>query len=151
MFILISTLEFLNHLKCLLLVFKRGQGTPDVGAFHGSDIPEFYGFNVSSDFIGTDALSMFPNLSCFQCGLTYHGCHYYSVNFANTGNPAIPYNSKSLLSNVDWQPWGSSAQHPLLTFLDPAPNVSITSDTYRAYAMNLLNNITLGLASASAS
>jgi acetylcholinesterase len=76
---------------------------------------------------------------------------FTAVNFANTGNPTIPHNSKSLLSNVDWQPWGSSAQHPLLTFLDPAPNVSITFDTYRVDAMNLLNNITLGLASAGAS
>jgi acetylcholinesterase len=130
-------------------VFKRGQGV--VGAFHASDIPEFYGSSVSPDFIGTDALGMFPNLSYYQCGLTYHGYYYYSVNFANTGNPAIPHNSKSLLSNVDWRPWGSSAQHPLLTFLSPAPNVSITFDTFRASAMNLLNNITLGLASASAS
>ena len=76
---------------------------------------------------------------------------FTAVNFANTGNPTIPRNSKSLLSNVDWKPWDSSAQHPLLTFLDPAPNVSITSDTYRVDAINLLNNITFGLASARAS
>ena len=132
-------------------MFKRGQHTPGVGAFHSSDIPEFCGSGASPDFIGTDAFGMFPNLSYYQCGLIYHGCHYYSVNFANTGNPGTPHNSKSLLSNGDWQPWSSSAQHPLLTFLDPAPNVSITFDTYRAYAINLLNNITLGLDSASAS
>jgi len=108
-------------------LFKRGKGP--VGAFHSSDIPEFYGSGASPDFIGTDAL----------------------VNFANTGNPSNPHNSMSLLSNVDWKPWDSSAQHPLLTFLDPSPNVSITFDTYRADAMNLLNNITVGLALASAS
>ena len=116
--------------------------------FHSSDIPEFYGSGASPDFIGTDALGMFPNLSYYQCGLTLPWVLllFIAVNFANTGNPTIPHNSKSLLSNVDWKPWGSSAQHPLLTFLDPAPNVSITFDTYRADAMNLLNNITLGLA-----
>ena len=76
---------------------------------------------------------------------------FTAVNFANTGNPTIPRNSKSLLSNVDWKPWDSSAQHPLLTFLDPSPNVNITSDTYRVDAINLLNNITFGLASARAS
>ena len=138
--------EFLNHWKCLLLVFKRGTGP--VGAFHTSDIPEFYGLSASPDFIGTDALGTFSNLSYHRCSLTYFGCCYYSlaVNFANTGNPTLPRNPMSLLSNVDWKPWDSSAQHPLLTFLDPAPNVSITSDTYRADAMNVLNNITLGLA-----
>ena len=55
----------------------------------------------------------------------------YSVNFANTGNPTIPYNSKSHLSSVDWKSWNSCSNHPLLTFLDPALNVSITYDTYK--------------------
>jgi acetylcholinesterase len=126
-------------------VYRRGKSL--VGAFHSSDIPEFYGFSASPDFIGTDALGMFPNLFLLSM---WFDLPWLPVNFANTGNPAIPHNSKSLLSNVDWKPWGSSAQHPLLTFLDPAPNVSITFDTFRVDAMNLLNNITLGLASASA-
>lgn len=66
---------------------------------------------------------------------------YDSVNFANTGNPNKPHNPNSLLSNVDWQPWGSSADHPLLSFIDPAPEVSITFDDFRVPAINLLNNI----------
>ena len=71
-------------------------------------------------------------------------CWYtYPVNFANTGDPTIPQNPQSLLCGVDWQPWNSSLEHPLLTFLDPAPNVSIAFDTYRVDAMNLLNNISL--------
>lgn len=37
-------------------VFKRGKATLDLGAFHSSDIPEFYGSDPTSDFIGTDAL-----------------------------------------------------------------------------------------------
>ena len=57
-------LEILNHWKCLSLGFKRGAG--QVGAFHSSDIPEFYGSGVSPDFIGTDALGMFSNLSYYD-------------------------------------------------------------------------------------
>jgi hypothetical protein len=40
-------------------VFKRGKSIPKLGAFHSSDIPEFYGSGVAPDFIGTDALGMF--------------------------------------------------------------------------------------------
>lgn len=36
----------------------------------------------------------------------------------------------------------------MLTFLDAAPGVSITPDTYRKDAMNLLNDIELGAAHA---
>ena len=80
--------------------------------------------------------------------LTCHDVnYYYSVNFANTGKPTIPRNSDSLLSTVDWRPWSSSTDHPLLTFLDPAPNVSITFDDFRVPAINLLNNLFLHLAS----
>ena len=61
----------------------------------------------------------------------------------------MPHNPISLLSNVDWQPWSSSADHPLLTFTDPAPDVSITSDNFRVTEINLLNNIYLHLASGS--
>jgi hypothetical protein len=75
--------------------------------------------------------------------LTYHGRYYLSVNFANTasGNPSMPHNPDSLLSAVDWQPWSSSADHPLLTFIDPAPAVSITFDNFRIPEINLLNNL----------
>jgi acetylcholinesterase len=70
------------------------------------------------------------------------------VNFVNTGDPNTPKNPASLLSKVDWQPWGSSAANPpLLTFLDPAPTVMITFDTYRADAMKILTNISLAVAS----
>ena len=61
----------------------------------------------------------------------------------------MPHNPNSLLSNVDWQPWSSSADHPLLTFIDPAPDVSITFDNFRVPETNLLNNIILHLASGS--
>ena len=76
-------------------------------------------------------------------------CYYHLVNFANTGNPTTPHNPNSLLSTVDWQPWSSSAEHPLLTFLDPAPSLSITFDDFRVPEINLLNKLFLQLASGS--
>ena len=39
-------------------MYKRGKDTPYLGAFHNSDIPEFYGSGTAPDFIGTDALGM---------------------------------------------------------------------------------------------
>ena len=46
----------------ILSVFKRGKSTPELGAFHGFDLPEFYGESygagVAPDFIGTDALGV---------------------------------------------------------------------------------------------
>ena len=56
----------LDGSECLLLVFKRGKTTPEIGSFHSSDIPEFYGTGDAPDFIGTDALGMVSSLA------TYH-------------------------------------------------------------------------------
>jgi hypothetical protein len=44
---------------------------------------------------------------------------------------------------------GSSTDHPLLTFLDPAPSVSITFDNFRVAEMKLLNGIFLQFVSGS--
>ncbi|TDL14977.1 carotenoid ester lipase precursor [Rickenella mellea] len=100
-------------------LYKRGKASPFFGASHGSEVPEFYGA-LGTDFIGTDAL----------------------VNFVNTLNPNGPKNSISLLSALDWPQWASnSTAPPLLTFLDPAPSISITPDTYRLEAMNVLIQI----------
>ncbi|KDR73257.1 hypothetical protein GALMADRAFT_727490 [Galerina marginata CBS 339.88] len=107
--------------KTFAFLFKRGKATPELGAFHSTDIPEFYGTGDAPDFIGTDAL----------------------VNFANSGNPNLPKNPISLLSKVDWPAWTNSANPPLLTFADPAPNVTITFDTFRADAMDLLTKLSL--------
>ncbi|KDR77272.1 hypothetical protein GALMADRAFT_120430 [Galerina marginata CBS 339.88] len=116
--------------KTFAFLFKRGKTTPVLGAFHSSDIAEFYGVEsninaTSPDFIGTDAL----------------------VNFANTGDPNLPNNSMSLLSAMNWPAWTASTSPPLLTFIDPAPNVTITFDTYRVDAMNLLTNISFAIPS----
>jgi acetylcholinesterase len=84
-------------------VYKRGKATRYLGAYHGSDIPEFFGSGVAPDFIGTDALGIFSNLVIVTMLI-----HVYPVNFANTGNPTIPRHPKCLLSAVNWQPWNSS-------------------------------------------
>ncbi|TFK32450.1 sterol esterase [Crucibulum laeve] len=107
-------------------LFKRGKATPGLGSFHGSDITEFYGSGVLPDFIATDAL----------------------VNFVNTLNPTTPSNPISLLSasGLKWNEWGSSATAPpMLTFLDPSPLLAITTDTFRADALDLLTSISLNL------
>ncbi|PAV16481.1 sterol esterase from carbohydrate esterase family CE10 [Pyrrhoderma noxium] len=107
-------------------LYKRGKGTPKLGSSHGSDIPEFYSTNSTSDFIGTDIL----------------------INFANSLNPTIPSNPISLLtqSELSWKRWNSSGTAPpLLTFLDPAPEISITNDTFRKDAIDLLNSIAVKL------
>ena len=128
-------------------MFKRGKSIPKLGAFHSSDIPEFYGYGANPDFIGTDALGMF--FQAFVADLQRRFNYTHSVNFAYTGKPTTPANRKSLLSTVDWQPWSSSSDHPMLTFLDPAPNVSITFDDFRVPEINLLNNLFLHFASGS--
>jgi hypothetical protein len=52
-------LELFKSLEMPLLVFKRGNSLGPTGAYHSSDIPEFYGSSASPDFIGTDAVGMF--------------------------------------------------------------------------------------------
>ncbi|TFK62937.1 alpha/beta-hydrolase [Pluteus cervinus] len=104
-------------------LFKRGKDTEFLGSFHGSDIPEFYGTGTP-DFIGTDAL----------------------INFAHHLNPNAPTGtgSISLLSQIHWPEYASNGTHPpLFTFLDPAPSVAITDDTFRVAAMDLLMGLSL--------
>ena len=56
---LFMTVQMIGML--FVLVFKRGKATPNMGAFHTSDIPEFYGTDAKPDFIGTDALGIFSS------------------------------------------------------------------------------------------
>ena len=58
-------------LNDLLLEYKRGKAIPYLGAFHGSDISEFFGSGVAPDFIGTDALGIFSNLFIVACADTH--------------------------------------------------------------------------------
>ena len=56
----------------------------------------------------------------------------------------LPENPISLLtsSGLTWDCYGSSVDSPpLLTFIDPAPEATTTSDTYRKDGIGLLNKI----------
>ncbi|CCL98520.1 uncharacterized protein FIBRA_00519 [Fibroporia radiculosa] len=104
-------------------LYKRGKATPILGTFHASDLVEYF---TSVDYIGVDAI----------------------INFANTLNPntppGLPGAILSLLSLYTWDQWGSNpSSPPLLTFVDPAPLITTTADTYRADAMQLLTNLSL--------
>ena len=53
-----------------------------------------------------------------------------AVYFAHKGNPNAPRDSISLLRDITWEKWSSSEESPpLLTFVDPVPSMTITSDT----------------------
>ncbi|TDL14968.1 carotenoid ester lipase precursor [Rickenella mellea] len=101
-------------------LYARGKAAPILGSFHSSDLAEFYGSGLGQDFIGTDAL----------------------INFVNTLNPN-GNNRISAVSNINWKTYGSSATAPpMLEFIDPAPLVQMTTDTYRASAIQQVITLT---------
>ncbi|KAI0052056.1 sterol esterase [Auriscalpium vulgare] len=114
-------------------LFKRFKSTPYLGSFHGSDISEFFAVagvtdpGSPPDFIGTDAL----------------------INFVTNLDPNAPKNlakGLSYLSGVTWKQYGSNpTAPPLLTFNDPAPNISFTTDTYRQDAMASVSALNMKL------
>ena len=67
-------------------MYKRGKATPYLGAFHGSDIPEFYGSGVAPDFIGTDALGILSSLvivSVLIYVLSSQLCKYWQPQYSS--------------------------------------------------------------------
>ncbi|KAK0237817.1 Alpha/Beta hydrolase protein [Armillaria nabsnona] len=108
-------------------LYSRGNTTAYVGAYHGSDLTEFFSFGgsaSSNDFIGTDAL----------------------VNFATNLDPNYSPNTTdrgiSLLETTSWSEW-ISAQRNMAQFTDSSSLLTFTTDTYRATAMQLLTNLSL--------
>ncbi|PBK90022.1 sterol esterase [Armillaria gallica] len=108
-------------------LYSRGNTTAYVGAYHGSDLTEFFSFGGSAsgnDFIGTDAL----------------------VNFATNLDPNYSPNTTdrgiSLLETTSWSEW-TSAQRNMAQFTDSSSLLTFTTDTYRATAMQLLTNLSL--------
>ncbi|KAJ7921393.1 sterol esterase [Mycena leptocephala] len=95
---------------------KRGKSTPNLGAFHESDIPLFFPPNASAaaDNQAVDSL----------------------LNFINTLDPNRSAAPNLALPSVFWPKW-SSHSPSLLTFSDPAV-VNITADTFRADAIDFL-------------
>ncbi|KAJ6508826.1 sterol esterase [Mycena sanguinolenta] len=115
-------------------LYQRGSTTPYLGAFHGSDIGEFYGVpgladpaGSTPDFIGTDALIFFASQ-------------------LDPNPPSSLAQNVSYLSQTKWDKWSSSVvSPPLLTFTDPQPSLNITLDNYRVAAMNLITSISQAL------
>ncbi|KAG7448820.1 alpha/beta-hydrolase [Guyanagaster necrorhizus] len=108
-------------------LYTRGNTTAYLGAYHGSDLTEFFSFGGSAsgnDFIGTDAL----------------------VNFATNLDPNYSSNSTgrgvSLLETTSWSQW-TSTQRNIAEFIDSSSLLTFTTDTYRATAMQLLTNLSL--------
>ncbi|OSX62566.1 hypothetical protein POSPLADRAFT_1142177 [Postia placenta MAD-698-R-SB12] len=103
-------------------LFKRGKSTPYLGAYHSSDLSEFF---TDIDYIGTDAL----------------------INFVTNLDPNAPAGlpaNVSYLSGIQWPRWTSGNVSPsLLTFQDPIPTFNFTSDTFRAAPMALLTALSL--------
>lgn len=103
-------------------LYKRGKSTPYLGAYHSSDLSEFFS---DVDYIGTDAL----------------------INFVTNLNPNVPPGlvpNTSYLSGISWPQWGSDIiSPPLLTFQDPAPSINFTTDTFRAESMAVLTALSL--------
>ncbi|KAK0203479.1 sterol esterase [Desarmillaria ectypa] len=108
-------------------LYSRGNTTAYVGAYHGSDLTEFFSFGGSAsgnDFIGTDAL----------------------VNFVTNLDPNYSSSTTgrgiSLLETTPWSEW-TSAQRNMAEFTDSSSLLTFTTDTYRATAMQVLTNLSL--------
>ncbi|KIJ11923.1 hypothetical protein PAXINDRAFT_118603 [Paxillus involutus ATCC 200175] len=103
----------------------RAQKYSGLGAFHESDLQEFYELTPDCDFVGTDIL----------------------VNFAYNLDPNVPaggYNDSpsppSRLSSITWPLYNSTVNGSLLTF--ETDNVlNITQDDYRLEGMLYLSNL----------
>ncbi|KAJ7921413.1 carotenoid ester lipase precursor, partial [Mycena leptocephala] len=98
---------------------ERGKSTPNLGAFHESDVPLFFPPNASAATDNQAADSL--------------------INFINTLDPnlsAAPNITFTSRPVILWPKWNNHSLS-LLTFSDPAV-VNITADTFRAEAMDFL-------------
>ncbi|KAH9840988.1 sterol esterase [Rhodofomes roseus] len=103
-------------------LYKRDKSTPYLGSYHSTDLVEFFGVG---DYIGADALS---------------GCNF-AYNLNPNAPPDVPANV-SYLANIQWPTWNSQSPQ-LLTFVDPAPSLGFTEDSYRATGMSLIGELSL--------
>jgi carboxylesterase type B len=102
--------------------YMRGSSRPILGAAHGTDVAEFFGMGNQTDFIAVDAI----------------------IYFTRKCNPNAPRDSISLLRDITWEKWSSCEDKPpLLTFVDPVPSMTITSDTYRSEAIKLVTELSM--------
>jgi len=116
----------------------RGSSRPILGAAHGTDVAEFFGMGNQTDFIAVDAIS--KSAGFLKAALLKK----LAVYFTRKCNPNAPRNSISLLRDITWEKWSSCEDKPpLLTFVDPVPSMTITSDTYRSEAIKLVIELSM--------
>jgi len=119
--------------------YMRGASTPVLGAAHATDLPEFFGMGNQTDFIAVDSISKYGH-SNSEIGVT----EQVAVYFTNKCNPNAPRDSISPLRNITWEKWSSCEEKPsLLTFVDPVPSMTITSDTYRSEPIKLIIELSM--------
>ncbi|KAJ7494862.1 sterol esterase [Mycena galericulata] len=103
---------------------KRGKSTPDLGAFHSSDMPLFFPSNstAATDTVAIDSL----------------------INFINTLDPNVSAapNSTNTVFWPKWQTPSADGSTSLLTFSDPRV-VNVTADDFRADGIEFLNGLHL--------
>ncbi|KAJ7766385.1 carotenoid ester lipase precursor [Mycena maculata] len=106
---------------------KRGKSTPNLGAFHGSDISMWLPLNATAatDNVAGDAL----------------------INFINTLDPNRSGAPKPFASTavVFWPKWITPSEDgpsSLLTFSDPAV-INVTADIFRSEAVEYLTSLFL--------
>jgi len=113
--------------------YMRGSSRPILGVAHATDIVEFFGMGNQTDFIAVDAIS--KSAGFLKAALLKK----LAVYFTHKCNPNAPRDSISLLRDIAWEKWSSCEDKPpLLTFVDPVPSMTITSDTYRSEAIKLV-------------
>ena len=131
----VPQLFFAAILLTAVPVYQRGKNTTYVGSAHSTDVPEFYGATSSPDFIGTDVIG--APIKSLLLSLTDVNI---AVNFVNSLDPNVPSRVNTLIP--EWPQYGSNlSAPPLLTFVDSQPAALITTDTYRAQPIQLLNEL----------
>ncbi|KAJ7732335.1 hypothetical protein DFH07DRAFT_780939 [Mycena maculata] len=106
------------------VVSKRGKSTPDLGAFHTSDMPMWFPVNATDpmESVAVDAL----------------------IHFINTLDPNVSAEPRSP-PTVFWPEWktpSANGSGSLLTFSDPAV-INVTADDFRVEQMQFLIDLHL--------
>jgi len=128
-------------------VWKRRKDLLYLGSFHSCELPEFYGF--TGDHVGTDALSMYTSLPPPFLSYPRPLISMWTtlVNFINHQNPNHPKGSSatSPLSNITWPKYTLESKEMLLFSDNPGEEYTTAPDTYRADAIDTINEVETAL------
>ena len=124
-------------------MWKRRKDLLYLGSFHSCELPEFYGF--TGDHVGTDALSMYTFLPLPFLSYPRPLISMWTtlVNFINHQNPNHPKGSSatSPLSNITWPKYTLESKEMLLFSDNPGEEYTTIPDTYRADAIDTINEV----------